>query len=346
MTTATSNGSTQRLVITPPDPPTALGGAEWRISEPAPVAELPTEEEVAVATAVAEGAPKEPDYRDAANGDPIADRTPAAGRVLDTQAIYGIVREVVAPHSGDAPYSAVADDRGAALGLCYGIALFPQASPHLGSVLRLMWLRDPRAFGEIMGPQASDLVAAASAPEASGRLVPVGGEPLWSEAWKQRFRVAGENAAFQAAQNEEAIENQVRPLLPVAAALGLATERLVAMLYEAAVSRGLGGGARWAVEACSPLRDAASRERVLRGLGFADLAAFQAGVEGLVADGVPTAGTHLALLGGAREHGLLPAPEPAELAGRMVALAQGGARERLLALVDSPRLTDAPLTEA
>src|SRR4051794_432985 len=124
MTTATSNGSTQRLLITPPDPPTALGGSrgpEWRISEPAPVAELPADD-VAVATAVAEGAPKEPDYRDAPNGDPIADRTPPDGRMLDNQAIYGIVREVAAPHSGDAPYSAVADDGGAALGLCYGLA--------------------------------------------------------------------------------------------------------------------------------------------------------------------------------------------------------------------------------
>jgi hypothetical protein len=128
--------------------------------------------------------------------------------------------------------------------------------------------------------------------------------------------------------------------------LGLTTERLLAMLYEAIVARGLGGGLRWAVEACSPLRDPAVRERVLRGLGHADLAAFQVGVDGLVPDGVAGPRTHLALAAAARQRELLPAPAPAELAGRLIAAAEGAARERLLELADSPRLSDAVVAEA
>src|SRR5215211_1357701 len=102
MTTATSNGSGQQIVIRAPELPTALGEPDWHVIEPAPPHEV---EDVAVAAALAEGSPKELDYRDEPSGEPVPDRPVPSSRALDNQAIYEMVREVVAPHSGDEPYS-------------------------------------------------------------------------------------------------------------------------------------------------------------------------------------------------------------------------------------------------
>jgi hypothetical protein len=166
---------------------------------------------------------------------------------LDTQTIYRILREVAVPFSGDALYSAIATDDPAA-GLRYGIVLFAQASGHLGSALRLMQARDAARFAETFGSAADELLAVTNAPGTAARLAFVGGEPLTSPAWQERFRAAGAVEAFQAAQNEEAIEHQFHPMLDVAFTLGLTTDRALAAAYDAVAERGVGGGIAWLVK--------------------------------------------------------------------------------------------------
>jgi hypothetical protein len=267
---------------------------------------------------------------------------PAAAQVLDNQTIYRIVREVAVPLSGDELYSAVAADE--QLGLLFGLVLFPQASVHLGSVLRLMSGRAEAAFLDVFGAAAQELLAVTGAATATERLAPVHGQLLWHEPWPSRFRRAGEVPAFQAAQNEEAIERQFRPMLRPALALGLSTERALAIAYDAVATRGVGGGIRWLVETAGPLRTDRQRAAALRSLGFADVAAFQRSVGWVPADGVFGPETHAALVGALRSQGDVPVPTAAELVATLVAAAGGEAHERLERLEESQLLTDAPVS--
>ena len=181
---------------------------------------------------------KEPDYAD----EPVP-QPAVAPPALDNDAIYRIVRAVALSHSGTRLYAA--EEHDSALGLLYGLALFPQASPHLGSALRLMRDRDGDTFRSVFGPASEELLGVTGAPEVAARLAPVAGEPLDRESWRARFRAAGVVPAFCAAQNEVAIEHQFRPMLATALALGLTTERALALGYDAVVARGVGGGVRW-----------------------------------------------------------------------------------------------------
>lgn len=163
---------------------------------------------------------------------------------LDTQAAYRIVRAVAATRSGDALYSAVSTDDAPTMGLRFGLVLWPQISRHFGSALRLMQARDRGRFAEIMGPAADELIAVTSSVDPAARLALVGGEALTSPAWVERFRAAGAIETFQAAQNEEAIEHQLRPVANVAFALGQTSDDALQAAYELVVTHGLGEGIR------------------------------------------------------------------------------------------------------
>lgn len=297
---------------------------------------------------------KEADYSETIGDDEDpAGEPPAMAQVaaLDTQAIYRIIREVALADSGEALYSAVSADReyqtsahlayqSRRFGLGFGLVLFTQESGRLGSVLRLMRQRDPASFEDIFAANAEALLAVTNAATTEARLAPVGGEPLWSQAWTERFRRAGEVAAFQAAQNEEAIEGQFRPMLRVAADLGLTSDRALAMVYDRVVTRGLGGGLRWVVSAAGVLRTMSQRQTALRLVGANDVLAFQQAVAGLPKDGRFGPATHAALVAALRERDLVPLPTTAELIARLVAAADGTARTRLERLRDSQTLSD------
>jgi hypothetical protein len=155
----------------------------------------------------------------------------------------------------------------------------------------------------------------------------------------ERFRRAGAVTAFQAAQNEEAIEGQFRPMLKVAFGLGLTTDRALAMVYDRVVTRGLGGGLRWVVEAACPLQTAAQRAQALGALGFKSVAQFQASVS-LVQNGRFDPRTLAELTDALRRAGSIPLPAASELTGRLVAAATGPARQRLARLRDSAGFKD------
>jgi hypothetical protein len=204
--------------------------------------------------------------------------------------------------------------------------------------------RAEAAFLDVFGPGADELVAVTGAATPAGRLAPVQQRFLWQEPWLTRFRRAGEVTAFQAAQNEEAIEHQFRPMARPALALGLSTERALAVAYDAAATRGVGGGIRWLVEAAGPLRTEQQRTSALRSLGFADLPSFQQSVGWLPADGIFGPETHAALVGALRQQGDAPLPTAMELVASLVEAAEGEAHERLELLEESEVLTDTPVS--
>ena len=342
-----------------PEPPGATGhypGPIW--VEDAGASAMPfaatTDGSLAPAAAGTLISLKEADYSDDIGEAPDPERKDSETRlqtILDNQEMYRIIREVALADSGDELYAAVSANREyetvgqpiyqqRQFGLGFGLVLFTQESGRLGSVLRLMQRRDATTFADVFGPLADELLQSATAPTPQERLKPVGGEVLWSDTWIARFRRAGAVVAFQAAQNEEAIEGQFRPMLNIAFSMGLDTDRGLAMVYDRVVTRGLGGGLRWVVEAAGPLRTAAQREHALDVLGFQDIREFQQVVGWTRQDGRFGPDTHAALVGALRRQGLMSLPGADELIGRLVAESIGSARNRLMRLRDSAALHD------
>jgi hypothetical protein len=271
--------------------------------------------------------------------------------LLDYQEMYNIIRTVAVPHSGTKPYSAVARNQEFAtpgqaafqqrqFGLAFGLLLFTQESGLLGTLLTIMHDRAPALFATSFDPYADALLASTTSATAAERLQPVGGQRLWDPSWVIRFQQTGDVPAFQAAQNETAIEYQFRPMLNVALGLGLNSDRGLAMVLDQVVTRGLGGGLRWVVQAAGPLASAALRTQALRVLGFASVTAFQATIPWLRQDGVFGPETHAALVGALREREVTPLPTVHELIGRLLAAAQDTAKQRLLRLQDAPDFDD------
>jgi peptidoglycan hydrolase-like protein with peptidoglycan-binding domain len=202
-----------------------------------------------------------------------------------------------------------------------------------------MQRRDPGTFAQIFGANAEALLATTNSVTPEQRLQSVGGDALSSPAWIDRFRRAGQVPAFQNAQNEEAIEGQFRPMLKIAAGLGLTSDRTLAMAYDRVVTRGLGGGLNWVVRAGGPLRTSAQQLHALQVLGYNDVAEFQS-ANGIPRDGVFSPETHAAVVGALRLHDAIPLPSHAELVCRMIAGASGTVRDRLTRLRDSTQLND------
>jgi hypothetical protein len=297
---------------------------------------------------------KDAEYASEVGDDPDAERESSeegSEVPLTNQAMYEIIRQVSAGHSGDAMYSGISPDRefttaghGAYqrrhFGLGFGILLFTQESGQLGGVLQLMHDRDPERFSAIFGKDSDSLLAVTNTATPEARLQPVGGESLSSPNWIARFQAAGAYPLFQAAENEQAIEGIFRPLLHVAEGFGLLTDRLLAMALDVAVGRGVGGAIRWLARHVGPLETAEQRYHAMEALGLDNLDNFQAEVGWTPQDGRFGPETHAALAGALRRLAIVPMPKSSDLACRMVARAEGALKQRLLRLRDSPAFAD------
>ena len=282
---------------------------------------------------------KEADYSRDLDEAPDAETEDRGDRQpLDNREIYRIVREVAVGDSGDDLYAAVNPQDG--FGLCFGLVLFTQVSGDLGAVLRLMQQRNDNAFRQTFGDQADGLLEVTGANDPQDRLAPVGGDNLWAPVWLDRFRKAGAVPAFQAAQNEHAIEGLFRPMLRYAFELGIDTDRALAMMFDRVVTRGLGGGLRWVVRVAGPLRRSEQRRAALEALGFDSVRDFQESIDWLSPSGVFGPDTHAALAGALRRAGEMLLPRAEDYICRMVSGADGTARERLERLRDSDNLED------
>ncbi|MBD1844531.1 hypothetical protein H6F89_14230 [Cyanobacteria bacterium FACHB-63] len=261
---------------------------------------------------------------------------------LSFQEIYRIIRRVAEADSGADLYSALSADREYEtpgqpahqtrhFGLGFGLVLFPQESGLLGKLLRIMQRRDTVAFTSLFAPHSEALLTTANAATAQERLQPVGGELLWREPWLTRFHQAGGLPAFQTAQNEAAIEHQFRPMLGIAYELGFRSDRALAMVYDRIVTRGLGGGLRWVIQSVTPLQTEEQRRQALRTLGYDTIATFQAASPGLPQTGQFDLLTHAAMVGALRRQGVMTI-SPNDAVARLLAAAQGTAKQRLLRL--------------
>jgi hypothetical protein len=264
------------------------------------------------------------------------------GQPLTVRRKFELLLPVAAFESGARRYSAVLgsvehDDPSHAAsgrvhhGLHWGLVLFSQRSGALGEVLIACERRDSARFLQTFGAsQASRLIHVTTASSPDGRLAPVGGALLWTRSWIDRFREAGRVPAFQAAQNEVAIEHYFDRNLGFAGALGLMTDRALAMVFDRAVHMGIAGGRQWILQAVSPISDDARRAAALQALGHADVAAFQR-ASGLAATGRFGTQTHAALLRAVRVLGAqapFASPTVADMLDKLVAAAAGRRFER------------------
>jgi hypothetical protein len=269
--------------------------------------------------------------------------TPASGEgdPLTIRRKFEIILPATAAESGEQRYAAVlgnveyADPSHAAYqrvqyGLHWGLPLFNQRSGALGRVLRACERRDPVQFRQAFGEADADRLLQVTGDDAlEARLAPVAGALLWEAPWLDRFRTAGGVPAFQAAQNEIAIEHYFDRNLGFAQALGLTTDRALAMLFDRSIHMGLAGARAFVLGALSPLADPTERASALQALGYADLAAFQQ-AKGLPPSGRLGTQTHAALYGALRALRPGSFPPTAEALDRLVAAAAGRRFEQRL----------------
>jgi len=137
-------------------------------------------------------------------------------------------------------------------GLSFGILQWSQATGQLGVLLQRMRAADPPRFEAIFGPHWEALLQATKA----GSLGPVAGAVLWTSPWAERFARAGSDPVFQAVQRRLAREGEhMRGAIAASEALGIATERALALLYDTAVQQGPGAALTIARQALEVARE-------------------------------------------------------------------------------------------
>ncbi len=120
-------------------------------------------------------------------------------------------------------------------GLSFGIIQWAQKVGNLGLLLAEMQRTDPERFARIFGPDWRELLQVTAA----SSLAPVGGQVLWKEPWISRFTAAGRDPVFIEVQNRLARRgHHFQGAVEAAKALGVATERSMALLYDTSVQQG------------------------------------------------------------------------------------------------------------
>jgi hypothetical protein len=228
-------------------------------------------------------------------------------------------------------------------GLHWGFVQLNQRSGALGKALVACERRDPVKFREAFGAERDQLLRTLNAPDEEARLDPVGGQPLWQEPWITRFREAGRIPEFQAAQNEVAIEEYFDPNLGFAAALGLDSDRALAMVFDRCVDLGNAAGRRFVIDAVTPLRDEAAIARALQALGHDSPRSLQRSL-GLAESDELGPKAHAALLQALRGLGAsakVQVPDLSQMLDALVTAAHGRRFEsRVASLRDSSQLQD------
>ena len=128
-------------------------------------------------------------------------------------------------------------------GLSFGIIQWAQKVGNLGVLLAEMQRTDPGRFAATFGPHWQELLQVTAA----SSLAPVGGQVLWREPWISRFKAAGRDPVFIEVQNRLAKQgHHFIGAVEAAKALGVATERSMALLYDTSVQQGPGFAKRHA----------------------------------------------------------------------------------------------------
>lgn len=194
-----------------------------------PTAELATP--VAPAPASEDVAPTEP-----ATPQPQASLslTPAVMRRI-------ILAATTAPNAAPAFGRAQANIGGR--GLCFGIGRFCQIDGSLGVYLQACKDEDAAAFAARLTLKDQDLseqlLQVCMSYSESGRMVPVGGQELWSRDWIAVFKEAAKHPAFQDMQFRATAETRLIPLVDVADQMNMTSERALAMIVDRAVQTGV-----------------------------------------------------------------------------------------------------------
>jgi hypothetical protein len=312
----------------------------------------------ATAAAPVLAAGKDDHFEDAlgpdAEGELSSSSPSLAAGTLTIPAKFRLVQQVAPFESGAEGYSAIDADgefndathsayQRTHLGLSWGLVQFNQRGGGLGRVLVACERRAPVLFRETFGKERDRLIHVSTAATEEERIQPVGGTPLWHEPWIARFRHAGRVPQFQAAQNEVAIEAYLDPNLSFAAALGLDSDRALAMLYDRCVHMGNAAARRFVIDALTPLRDEAAIHGALQAVGQDSVQAFQRSV-GLAESATLGPKGHAALIGAVRKLGAKSAvkvPALSELLDKLVQASHGRRFEqRMIQLRASSELSD------
>ncbi|MCB9762523.1 MAG: hypothetical protein H6739_22180 [Alphaproteobacteria bacterium] len=215
---------------------------------------------------------------DSDDGGVVSSAASAPSGVALTPAEMGrIVRPIFLLNGGVDGYGRVRADP--QKGLLWGIVGFAQGDGALRAVLAAAlrrdaaWSEDGSIFDGVFGDRAQDLRGwVESGPDAAT----VTGEPLSSTAWQALFTKAGNlhkpapdgqdlqtsRDPFKVAQNEIAITRYLAPNVPVAARLGLNTDRGLALFYDRVLALGVGGAEAWMQQGLAAATGTTLREKL------------------------------------------------------------------------------------
>jgi hypothetical protein len=145
------------------------------------------------------------------------------------------------------------------IGLSFGIIQFTQDGGALGKFLQACAQRDKDRFIRIVGPTWMELLEVTTRKGPSGLSTGSLRGPrvekvrvrlddeemvvadLWEHPWTSVFRKIGNDPVFQSVQRELALSEYLRPILPFLKERGLVSEKSVAVGFDLAVHRGVGG---------------------------------------------------------------------------------------------------------
>lgn len=196
-------------------------------------------------------------------------------------------------------------------GLRLGPHQASQDSGELGELLLLMQAADAAGFAQIFGSDAEEMLSVVTAEGPSGleleggrgpRVQPVGGRDLWEDPWTERFRTAARHEPFQAAMRGQILARRLDPLRGVAEALGINSQRGLAMVLSLSILHGVENAKTHLRNTVNPFDAPAKLGAALDALGYSDLGAFRASA-GLAPGDTVDADTHFALIAALRALG-------------------------------------------
>ncbi len=144
------------------------------------------------------------------------------------------------------------------VGLSFGFVQFTQDGGNLGVLLNKVYKKNTEKFKTIFGDHWEKLLEVtnlrgekkvvndASSPTGkarrSPRVQPIGGHELWQEYWTEKFEKAGNDAEFQEAQREAAIELYFDPMIRKSAIpYNITSQKGLAILFDRSVQMGTSG---------------------------------------------------------------------------------------------------------
>jgi hypothetical protein len=149
-------------------------------------------------------------------------------------------------------------------GLSYGLINWAQKPGSLGELLAYLDSHDHARFVDLFGGGSGEQAALLLAATKGGGVNTINGVNLWSDPWLSRFKAAGADPVFKAAQHELAVNGKyMRGAIDACNRIHVYTDRALALAFDRCVQQGEGAVGKVARSLqASTLDDSSESERL------------------------------------------------------------------------------------